>query len=103
MYVKRLDKANNVVEVAPRPDIMKPECTLANVHWISGAAPAGDLHCEVRPRYRSNGATATVKLSDDGAVRVSFDDPQFALTPGQAAVFYKDGEVLGGGWIDEVA
>ena len=45
---------------------------------------------------------ATVKLMDESQARVVFDEPQFALTPGQAAVFYKEGEVLGGGWIDAV-
>jgi len=102
MYVKRLDKKNNVVEVAPRPGVMKAECTLADVHWILGEAPADKIHCEVRPRYRSNGAVAAVELSNDRKAEVIFEEPQFALTPGQAAVFYKDGEVLGGGWIDQV-
>ena len=101
MYVKRLDKENNVVEVAPRPGVMKTECTLSDVHWISNEAPGTELHCEVRPRYRSNGATAIVQVAQDGGATVAFDDPQFALTPGQAAVFYKEGEVLGGGWIDQ--
>ena len=68
-----------------------------------GSAPKDELVCEVRPRYRSNGAVAKVEVSNDWKKgRVVFDEPQFALTPGQAAVFYKDGEVLGGGWIDEV-
>lgn len=102
MYVKRLDKETNTVEVAPRPGVMKSECQLADIHWVSGTAPTGDFECEVRPRYRSNGATAKVGVSDQGKASVFFDEPQFALTPGQAAVFYKDGEVLGGGWIDEV-
>jgi tRNA-specific 2-thiouridylase len=102
MYVKRLDKENNVVELAPRPGVMKKACTLKEVHWISGSAPDDDLECEVRPRYRSNGAVAKVALSGNDAATVDFAEEQFALTPGQAAVFYKDGEVLGGGWIDEV-
>jgi tRNA-specific 2-thiouridylase len=103
MYVTRLDKEKNVVEVAPRPGTMKSECILADVHWIAGQAPGGELHCEVRPRYRSKGATATVHLNGEGgAAAVDFDEPQFALTPGQAAVFYQNGEVLGGGWIDQV-
>jgi tRNA-specific 2-thiouridylase len=61
------------------------------------------LRCEVRPRYRSNGALATVQISGAYSATVLFDEPQFALTPGQAAVFYLDDEVLGGGWIDVVS
>ena len=102
MYVKRLDKAGNVVEVAPRPGVMQSECTLNDIHWIAGEPPADAITCEVRPRYRSNGAMARVTASGDGKGAVFFEEPQFALTPGQAAVFYQDGEVLGGGWIDEV-
>ncbi len=102
MYVKRLDTENNVVEVAPRPGVMKSECRLTDLHWISGEAPKEDLQCEVRPRYGSNGAMASVNIHNDGAATVVFSEPQFALTPGQAAVFYMDGEVLGGGWIDSV-
>ncbi len=102
MYVKRLDKENNVVEVAPRPGVMKTECMADDLHWISGDVPEAELVCEVRPRYRSNGATAAVKVLADQTARIMFDEPQFALTPGQAAVFYKGGEVLGGGWIGEV-
>jgi tRNA-specific 2-thiouridylase len=103
MYVSRLDKENNIVEVAPRPGTMKSECTLTDIHWINNEAPGDEVHCEVRPRYRSNGSTATVKvLKDEQEAVVHFDEPQFALTPGQAAVFYLNDEVLGGGWIDHV-
>lgn len=103
MYVKRLDRDNNVVEVAPRPGVMKTSCTVTDIHWIAEEAPLAELRCEVRPRYRSNGAKATVKLSSDETGTVHFDEPQFALTPGQAAVFYQNNEILGGGWINEVA
>jgi tRNA-specific 2-thiouridylase len=102
MYVKRLDKQNNVVVVAPRPGVMQSECVVSDIHWISGERPDEDIRCEVRPRYRSGGADATVRLSDDRQAVVVFEEPQFALTPGQAAVFYQNGEVLGGGWIDSV-
>jgi len=103
MYVKRLDRENNIVEVAPRSGAMATECSLAGIHWISGEAPSGELRCEVRPRFRSTGATATVRGSGDwNSASLVFDEPQFALSPGQAAVFYQDGEVLGGGWIDAV-
>ena len=101
MYVKQLDTENNVVIVAPRPGVMNTECRLDDIHWVSGSAPKEDLVCEVRPRYRSNGAQASVKISGESDATVVFEEPQFALTPGQAAVFYKDGEVLGGGWISD--
>lgn len=100
VYVKRLDRENNVVEVAPRPGVMSAECSLSDIHWISGAAPSSEIRCEVRPRYRSNAATATVTLKSETTAQIVFDEPQFALTPGQAAVFYRDNEVLGGGWIE---
>ena len=99
VYVKRLDKENQVVEVAPRSEVMQVDCAVRDIHWISGEAPKGELRCEVRPRYRSNGAVATVRFDADQKGSVIFDEPQFALTPGQAAVFYLKGEVLGGGWI----
>jgi tRNA-specific 2-thiouridylase len=100
MYVKRLDRENNVVEVAPRPGVMQAECTIDDVHWILGNPPAAEFRCEVRPRYRSNGAMATVSVTQGRRARIVFDELQFALTPGQAAVCYTDTEVLGGGWIE---
>lgn len=103
MYVKRLDKENNVVEIAPRPGVMQAECRLVDLHWISGTAPdSEEMYCEVRPRYRSKGAMAKVCLCADSSASVLFDDAQFALTPGQAAVFYAGEEILGGGWIADV-
>ncbi len=102
MYVKRLDTENNVVEVAPRPGVMKTECMADDLHWISGESPEGELVCEVRPRYRNNGASATVTIVGDQTAKIIFNEPQFALTPGQAAVFYNGGEVLGGGWINDL-
>ncbi|MCF7849475.1 MAG: tRNA 2-thiouridine(34) synthase MnmA [Kiritimatiellales bacterium] len=100
MYVKKLNKSENSVEIAQRQDLMGDVCMVADIHWIIGYPPAETFQCEVRPRYRSNGAIATVQLAGDGCAKINFDEPQFALTPGQAAVFYQDGEVLGGGWID---
>ena len=102
MYVKELNQENNVVVVAPRPEVMKVECIVQDLHWIENKTPPETLHCEVRPRYRSNGALATVEMLAGNSARIHFEEPQFALTPGQAAVFYKEGEVLGGGWIDRV-
>ncbi len=59
----------------------------------------GRFTCTVQPRYGHGGASATIEKISDTEFRVIFDEPQFALTPGQAAVVYSDNETLGGGWI----
>ena len=70
------------------------------VNWLSIPPPRGEIRARVKIRYRHAEAAATLAPRDDGSVDVRFDEPQRALTPGQAAVFY-DGEVcLGGGWIE---
>ena len=98
MYVKRLDKEKNNVEIAPRPGVMNNSCRVKDIHWINNLSKNNMLRCYVRPRYRSNGSLAKIKIIDDNA-EICFDEPQFALAPGQAAVFYEGSEVLGGGWI----
>jgi tRNA-specific 2-thiouridylase len=62
--------------------------------------PDEPLRASVRIRYRSNEAPATITPSEAGRVRVEFDEPQAAITPGQAAVFYDGDAVVGGGWIE---
>ncbi|MFL2877226.1 MAG: tRNA 2-thiouridine(34) synthase MnmA [Pontiellaceae bacterium] len=101
MYVKRLDKATNRVEIAPRPGVLSDICLVRDLHWIHSKSDAS-IRCLVRPRYGSRGAWALITPLDGGFAEVQFEEPQFALAPGQAAVFYADTEVLGGGWIDKV-
>jgi tRNA-specific 2-thiouridylase len=54
----------------------------------------------VKIRYRHAGAAAVVTATEDDGARVVFDEPQSAITPGQAVVFYEGARVLGGGWIE---
>ncbi|HID05900.1 MAG TPA: hypothetical protein EYP10_02005, partial [Armatimonadetes bacterium] len=63
------------------------------------AIPAGPIRCAVRYRYRSPEAPAVVRPIDDTHTEIVWDEPQYAVAPGQAAVFYKGDEVLGGGII----
>lgn len=98
VYVKNIDPDNNRITLAPREKMMQTECFVTGAHWISGSFPSiGKL--TVQPRYGHRGAPAAIEQTGDDEFRVIFDDPQFALTPGQAAVVYAGDEVLGGGWI----
>ncbi len=98
LYVKELHADTNTVVVAPLGETLAPGCRLADVHWIR-EAPRGPIECAVQLRYRHAGARATVRPTGDGGAQVDFTEPQFAVTPGQAAVFYDGDDVLGGGWI----
>ena len=99
LYVTRLDAQHNVVEVGPHEQTLGPTCCLEDVHWIAGHPPANNRLYNLRIRYRHEGAPAHIRRIEDGRVRVDFLTPQFAITPGQAGVFYDQDEVLGGGWL----
>ena len=99
LYVKEICAATNTLILGRRDDVMSDFCRVSEVNWISGAPPADGTECLIRLRYRHTGAAAKLVAEPDGVWRVDFAEPQFAVTPGQAAVFYTGDEVLGGGWI----
>ena len=68
--------------------------------WVSGAPPTAPLRCRAKTRYRQPDQDCTVTLLDAERVRVVFDHPQRAVTPGQSVVFYQEDQCLGGGIID---
>ena len=98
-FVTAIDPALNVVTVGSEADLMAGSLLAEHVNWVVGAAPSGPIRAAAKIRYRTPAAPATVSPGRDGAVRVDFDDPQRAITPGQAVVFYDGDEVLGGGAI----
>jgi tRNA-specific 2-thiouridylase len=99
LYVIRIEPSTNTVWVGSEPDLMARDLVARELSWVGGA-PVGPLACEARIRSRSPEAEALVIPLPDGRVKVAFAEPQRAIAPGQAVVFYRDGEVLGGGWID---
>ena len=99
LYVKEVRPETNMVIVGEREDILSGRCLVEAVHWISGKTLLDGLACAVQLRYRHPGAPAKLYRLDDSRVEVIFQEKQFAVTPGQAAVFYDGDEALGGGWI----
>jgi tRNA-specific 2-thiouridylase len=67
--------------------------------WVAGAAPARQIHCSAKVRYRQSDQACEVRISDDGTAEVRFAEPQRAVTPGQSVVFYDGDDCLGGGII----
>jgi tRNA-uridine 2-sulfurtransferase len=100
LYVVGIDAADASVTVGPREALESTTLTASRVNWMSGDVPPSSIRASARVRYRHREASATITPLPDGRVEVTFDQPQTAIAPGQAVVFY-DGEfVLGGGWIE---
>ena len=100
LYVVSLDSKTNTVTVGPRKAIEKSTLTVSNVNWITGKPLARPRNLMVQIRYQHPEAEATVWPVKNNKARVEFNEPQPAITPGQAAVFYERETVIGGGWID---
>jgi len=99
VYVVALRAANQQVVVGPRTALERITLTVSTVNWIP-MSPTASLRAHVQIRHRHQPALATVRPIDGSRAEVTFDQPQVAVTPGQAAVFYDGDVVLGGGWID---
>ncbi|MEX1317651.1 MAG: tRNA methyl transferase PRC-barrel domain-containing protein, partial [Synechococcaceae cyanobacterium] len=110
LHVVRLDGALNRVVVAPRREAARSGCAVGAVNWVSMAPPVGAVEVGVQVRYRSAPEPALLTpLLPTGAdraagrphrVALEFAEPQFSITPGQAAVFYAGEVLLGGGLIE---
>ncbi|HKO36636.1 MAG TPA: tRNA 2-thiouridine(34) synthase MnmA [Pyrinomonadaceae bacterium] len=99
LYVLNVDSQTNRVTVGYDDELLRGEFTAAGVNWIALDNPTERVLSEVRVRYRHTAAPATITPQSGNRAVVKFDEPQRAITPGQATVFYRGDEVLGGGWI----
>ncbi|MCK6455469.1 MAG: tRNA 2-thiouridine(34) synthase MnmA [Phycisphaerae bacterium] len=99
VYVTHLDPMTNTVTVGPREDLACRTFEADDVRWI-GPPPGAPFAADVKIRYNHAPAPARIAPLTSQRVRVTFDEPQSAVAPGQAAVVYSGDVVLGGGWID---
>ncbi|XQQ07979.1 MAG: tRNA 2-thiouridine(34) synthase MnmA [Leptolyngbya sp. IPPAS B-1204] len=100
LYVIGIDAGKNQVVVGDRDAAQTPEFTVQRVNWVSIAPPTTPIQAEVQIRYRSRPEAATIIPLAEDRVKVVFDQPQFSVTPGQAAVWYQGDLLLGGGVIE---
>lgn len=98
LFVTELDAARNAVVVGPAEELLRTSCVLEEVNWIAGEPPEGPLPAMAKARYRSTEVACSVRRDGEG-LRVEFEQPQRAITPGQALVLYDGEYVLGGGTI----
>jgi tRNA-uridine 2-sulfurtransferase len=100
LYVVNIDARNAEVTVGPREALERTTLTATGVNWMSGELRATPIRAQVKIRYRHRDTAATIAPIATDRVNVIFDEPQSAITPGQAVVFFDGDEVLGGGWIE---
>jgi tRNA-specific 2-thiouridylase len=98
-YVLRIVPGDNDVVVGDREELLAPGLVASRVNWLI-PEPQGPLACAVKIRYRHAPAPAVVTALLNGGAEARFANPQSAVTPGQAVVFYDGPRVLGGGWIE---
>jgi tRNA-specific 2-thiouridylase len=100
LYVLEIRPEDNCVVVGERPLLDKRRCRVGRPNWISISALTDPLCVHAKIRSRHPAAPARIAPAEDGSVTVAFDSPQPAISPGQACVFYRNDEVVGGGWIE---
>jgi tRNA-specific 2-thiouridylase len=99
LYVVQIDSLRNRVVVGSGDDLLRRQMAVTRPTWIAIAELTEPLRVSVKIRSRHGEAAAVIAPGQDKTVQVTFDEPQRAVTPGQAAVFYDGDVVVGGGWI----
>jgi tRNA-specific 2-thiouridylase len=100
LYVLRIDADAATVTVGARDALEQARLTASGVNWISIDAPDAPVRVSAQIRHRHKPAAGSVVALADGRAEMIFDEPQPAITPGQAVVFYDGDVVVGGGWIE---
>ena len=99
LYVVQIEAAKNRIVVGEENELDSIEFVAKGVNWIAFDTPSEPVRADVKVRYRHEPSPATIYALPDDRARIVFDEPQRAITPGQATIFYTGDEVVGGGWI----
>jgi tRNA-specific 2-thiouridylase len=95
----QIERAKNQIIAGEKDELFSPEFIAKGVNWVAFDEPDEPVRAAVKVRYRHEPAQATIYALPENRARIVFDEPQSAITPGQATVFYNGEEVVGGGWI----
>lgn len=99
VYVMKIDAKRNEIVLGDAEAVKDKELVASDVSWMAIAAVKKAVRAKAKIRYSHKKATCKITPLSANRVRVIFDEPQHAITPGQAVVFYDGGKILGGGWI----
>jgi tRNA-specific 2-thiouridylase len=100
LYVLAIRPDTAEVVVGPRESLGRTALTASQVNWVSGRPATDWTAVDAQIRHRHVAAPARVRAIDSARAELVFDEPQSAISPGQAVVFYQGDAVVGGGWID---
>ena len=99
VYVSKIDAENNIVVVDDETGLYKKEFIAKEINMMKYAGLDKLMKANVKIRYKDSGASATIEQIDETHIKVIFDEPKKAITPGQSTVFYEGDDVIGGGII----
>ena len=101
LYVLQIERAKNQIIVGEVDELESTEFFAKGVNWVAFDQSREPVRADVKVRYRHEPAPATIYALPGARARIVFDEPQRAITPGQATIFYNGDEVVGGGWIEK--
>jgi len=102
VYVSKIDAENNVIYVDDEELLYNSSFITREINLMKSEKLTKPVKAQVKIRYKDEGSTAIVEQLDENHIKVDFDSPRKAITPGQSAVFYDRNEVMGGGIIDTI-
>ncbi len=100
IYVTAIDSDKNEVILGENTELFHSTLSAKDVNWVCGEPSQNEVPITAKIRYRQEPTAASVKLLGNGKAHIHFKEPQRAITPGQAIVFYQGQELVGGGWIE---
>lgn len=101
-YVVKIDPEENAIYVGENNDLFRKAFVVSDLNWISIPQLEDKMECSVKIRYMHTPAKATILPYSEDKVKIIFEKPERAITPGQSAVFYEGEKVIGGGVIERI-